>query len=76
MLISEVIDVAQHSGLQRLEAEFNGERTASMHCFLTAGFREMLRMKGYLKSMAGGSHDWVLLGINLMPSVECMGAGD
>lgn len=65
VLIEEIIDVARHCGLTRLEAEFNGEREAAIVCFLHAGFQEMLRRKGYLKDMKGGSHDWVLLGMQL-----------
>ncbi len=76
MLVNEVIEVARHSGLTRLEAEFNGERDNAIRCFQSAGFREMARMRNYLKDMAGGAHDWVLLGMNLLPSAECMGAGD
>jgi ribosomal protein S18 acetylase RimI-like enzyme len=76
MLVNELIDIAKHCGLTRLEAEFNGERSAAIRCFQTAGFDEMLRMKGYLKGMCGDRHDWVLLGMNLLPSVEGMGAGD
>lgn len=76
MLINEMIEIAMHSGLTRLEAEFNGERDNAIRCFQAAGFREMARMKNYLKDMSGGVHDWVLLGMNLLPSTECMGAGD
>jgi ribosomal protein S18 acetylase RimI-like enzyme len=76
MLVNELIDIAKHCGLTRLEAEFNGERSAAIRCFQTAGFGEMLRMKGYLKGMSGDRHDWVLLGMNLLPSAEGMGAGD
>ena len=76
MLVNELIDIAKHCGLTRLESEFNGERSAAIRCFETAGFREMLRMPGYLKSLSGDRHDWVLLGMNLMPSADCLGAGD
>ena len=53
MLVREIIEVAQHAGLTRLEAEFNGERATSIRCFESAGFREMLRMKDYLKEHEG-----------------------
>jgi ribosomal protein S18 acetylase RimI-like enzyme len=76
MLINEMIEIAMHSGLTRLEAEFNGERDNAIRCFQTAGFREMARMKNYLKDMSGGVHDWVLLGMNLLPSTEFSGAED
>ena len=76
MLIREVIEVALHCGLQRLEAEFNGERASAIHCFEMAGFREMLRMRNYLKDMQGGTHDWVLLGMSIRPDPDSMPAGD
>lgn len=76
MLIQEIIDIARHAGLTRLEAEFNGEREAAKICFRHAGFQEMLRMKGYLKDMKSGSHDWVLLGMQLRPDQEFTAAGD
>lgn len=76
LLIREMIAVAQHGGLSRLEAEFNGERAPAIRCFMEAGFREMLRMPGYLKDMAGGRHDWVLLGMSIRPNAEFAAAGD
>ena len=76
MMIEEVIEVALHSGLTRLEAEFNGERGASIHCFEQAGFSELLRMRSYLRDMSGTSHDWVLLGMQIRTSAEFTSAGD
>lgn len=76
MLIQEIIHIARHTGLTRLEAEFNGEREAAKNCFRRAGFQEMLRMKGYLKDMKTGSHDWVLLGMQLLPDQEFTAASD
>lgn len=76
MMIQEVIEVARHCGLSRLEAEFNGERSTSILCFEQAGFHEMLRMPGYLRDMSSGTHEWVLLGMRLTPHAEDVNAGD
>lgn len=76
MLVREVIEIALHCGLTRLETEFNGERDAAIQCFQIAGFTEMLRMSNYLKDMKGGRHDWVLLGMKLRPSADLTSAGD
>jgi L-amino acid N-acyltransferase YncA len=76
LLINEVIEVALHSGLTQLEAEFNSERNASIQCFESAGFSELLRMNNYLRDMAGNFHDWVLLGMTIRTSSEFTGAGD
>lgn len=76
MLIHEMIEVALHGGLTRLEAEFNGERGSAIHCFEREGFSELLRMKNYLRSMSGTTHDWVLLGMEIRTRAEFAGAGD
>jgi ribosomal protein S18 acetylase RimI-like enzyme len=76
LLVREIIEIALHAGLTRLEAELNGERAASIRCFESAGFREMLRVKNYLKGMKGDSHDWVLLGMKIRPDAEHVTAGD
>jgi L-amino acid N-acyltransferase YncA len=76
MLVREIIETALHCGLTQLEAEFNGEREASIHCFKVAGFRELLRQPNYLKDMKGGGHDWVLMGMKIRTSAEYTGAGD
>lgn len=76
VLVREVISVGLHCGLQRLEAEFNGERSASIRCFEEAGFHEMLRIPNYLKDMKGGTHEWVLLGMKIQPDQELAEAAD
>lgn len=76
MMVDEIITVARHCGMLRLEAEFNGERAASIRCFEEAGFSEMLRMPRYLRDMNGGGHDWVLLGMQLRPDADVIVAGD
>ncbi len=76
MLVQEIIEVALHSGLTQLEAEFNGERAPAIRCFESAGFHEMLRLRNYLRDMSGGPHDWVLLGMKIRPSSENISASD
>lgn len=76
MLIREIISVARHCGLLRLEAEFNGERAAAIRCFQEAGFQEMLRIPGYLKDMKGEAHEWVLLGMKIQLDADLAAPGD
>ena len=76
LMVSEIIDVSRHCGLLRLEAEFNGERAASIRCLQEAGFQEMLRMPRYLRDMSGGVHDWVLMGMQLRPDADATMSGD
>lgn len=75
-LIEDLIDVARHCGLSRLEAEFNGEREVAMRQFLECGFEELARLEDYLHDMEARQHDWVLLGMSIRTDIENAGAGD
>lgn len=71
-----VIDIARHSGLTRLESELNGERTSAIQSMAAAGFRELLRLPDYVQDMRANCHDYVLMGMDLMPAYENLGTGD
>lgn len=75
-LIGELVEVARHCGLSRLEAEFNGEREVAMRQFLECGFEELARVEDYLHDMEARAHDWVLLGMKIRADIENAGAGD
>ena len=75
-LIAELIEVARHCGLTRLEAEFNGERERAIRSFIECGFDELVRLPDYLQDMKARYHDFVLLGMNLTTDIELTGAGD
>lgn len=75
-LIDELIEVARHCGLTKLEAEFNGDRTTAIQKFKICGFTELARIPDYLQDMHAKDYDWVLMGLNLMTSAENAGAGD
>ncbi len=76
LLIEELIEVARHCGLTRLEAEFNGERDSAIRTFVECGFDELVRLPDYLQDMKARYHDFVLLGMNLTTDIELTGAGD
>lgn len=76
LLIEELIEVAKHCGLTRLEAEFNGEREVAIRTFLECGFDELARLPDYLQDMNARYHDFVLMGMNLATDIELAGAGD
>lgn len=76
LLIDELIEVARHCGLTRLEAEFNGERDTAIRTFKENGFDELVRLPEYLRDMDAKYHDFVLLGMNLATDIELTGAGD
>ena len=75
VLVRELVELARHAGLQRLEAEFNGERKIAIREFALAGFRELLRLPDYVKDFDATFHDYVLMGIRLKTDEEYASAG-
>ncbi len=75
-LLEEIISVAQHCGLTRLESEINGERATAIEAMAAAGFRELVRLPSYVQDMQAQPHDYVLMGMELVASFENLGAGD
>jgi ribosomal protein S18 acetylase RimI-like enzyme len=76
VLINELVEVARHCGLTKLEAEFNGDREAAILTFKECGFDELARIPDYLQDMNANDHDWVLMGMKLTTDAENAGAGD
>ena len=75
-LLDEIVEVAKHGGLTRLEAELNGEREVAIKAMAAVGFSELVRLPNYIQDMSGDYHDYVLLGMELLPSEETLGVGD
>ena len=76
VLIAEIVDIARHAGLTRLEAELTGEREGDIRALLAADFDELVRLPDYVQDMHAVNHDYVLLGLNLLQSEKYMGVGD
>lgn len=74
-LLAETIDIARQCGLERLEAEFIGGQEAAMKVFSHAGFSELLRLDDYVKDMQAVTHDYVLMGLELLTDEEYAGMG-
>jgi len=74
-LVSEIVQIARHLGLERLEAEFIGEQEAAIKMFALLGFSNLLRLEDYVKDMQAISHDYVLMGLNLKVDEEYAGVG-
>ncbi|MCS7090316.1 MAG: GNAT family N-acetyltransferase [Verrucomicrobiota bacterium] len=70
LLVKELLAIAPHCGLERLEAEFNGERQVAIRALFQLGFEELARIPGYLRDMRFRPHDYVLLGIHLVTDEE------
>jgi GNAT superfamily N-acetyltransferase len=74
-LLAEVIEIARQCGLERLEAEFIGGQEAAMKVFSYAGFSQLLRLDDYVKDMQAVTHDYVLMGLELLTDEEYAGMG-
>ncbi len=75
ILVTELIEIARHCGLRRLEAEVNGERKIALHTLSHLGFNTLMHLEDYVLDMKGVSHDYVLLGMNLRTDHEFLGVG-
>lgn len=75
ILVTELVEIARHCGLQRLEAEFTGEREVAIHAFAMIGFEELVRIPKYVQDMQAQYHDYVLMGMDLLTSEEYAGVG-
>ena len=75
ILVTELIDIARHCGLRRLEAEVNGERKIALHTLSHLGFSPLMHLEDYVVDMKAVTHDYVLLGLNLKTDDEYLGVG-
>lgn len=74
-LIAEILEIARHGGLERVEAEFIGEQEAAMKMFAMLGFSQLMRLEDYVKDMQAISHDYILMGLDLKTDEEYAGVG-
>jgi ribosomal protein S18 acetylase RimI-like enzyme len=70
LLVGELIGIARHLGLKKLEAEVNGERTVAIKCLEQLGFGQILHLENYILDMDGVAHDYVMLGMDLLTEEE------
>ena len=75
ILVKEMIHLARHCGLRRLEAEVNGERKIALQVLAQLGFNELMRLEDYVFDMKAVTHDYVLLGRDLHVDEEYAGLG-
>src|SRR5437870_4392153 len=74
-LVSEMIEIARHVGLEKVEAEFIGEQETAIKMFGLLGFTTLARLPDYVKDMQGVPHDYVLMGLDLKTDEEYAGMG-
>jgi acetyltransferase len=70
MLVNVIVDIARHSGLEKVEAEFIGEQETAIKMFALLGFSHLLRLEDYVKDMQAISHDYILMGLELKTDEE------
>jgi len=72
-LVAEIVDLARHLGLEKVEAEFIGGQEAAIKMFAMLGFSNLLRLEDYVKDMQAINHDYVLMGLDLKTDEEYAG---
>ncbi len=74
-LLQELVEIARHLSLERVEAEFIGDQAAARKLFARLGFDELLALPDYLKDMQALPHDYVLMGKVIKTEEEFAGEG-
>jgi GNAT superfamily N-acetyltransferase len=72
-LVTDIVDLARHLGLDKVEAEFMGGQDAAIKMFAMMGFSNLLRLEDYVKDMQAITHDYVMMGLNLKTDEEYAG---
>ena len=73
VLVSQLIEIARHCGLRRLEVEVNGERKIALNVLAHLGFSTLMHLDDYVLDMCAVPHDYVLLGLDLKVNEEYAG---
>ena len=74
-LVLEMIELARHLGLEKLEAEFIWDQEAAIKMFAMLGFSNLLNLPDYVKDMQAINHDYILMGLDLTTDEEYAGMG-
>jgi GNAT superfamily N-acetyltransferase len=74
-MVEEIMDVSRNIGLEKMEAEFLQEQDRAIKVFGSLGFSPLLRLPKYVKDMQAVSHDYLLMGAELLTDEEYAGVG-
>ncbi|MBI3876306.1 MAG: GNAT family N-acetyltransferase, partial [Verrucomicrobia bacterium] len=74
-LVNETVEVARSCGLEKVEAEFIGRQEGAMKMFGLIGFSQLVNLPDYVKDMQAVTHDYVLMGLDLVTDEEYAGMG-
>jgi RimJ/RimL family protein N-acetyltransferase len=75
ILVAELIEIARHAGLRKLEAELNAERKVAIRALEDLGFTCLARLPDYVLDMKAVTHGFVLMGMDLRVDEEYAGIG-
>lgn len=74
-LVTNLVDIARMLGLEKVEAEFIGEQSGAIKTFQMLGFSDLVKLPDYVKDMQAISHDYILMGLDLVTDEEYAGQG-
>lgn len=74
-LVNEAVEIARQCGLEKVEAEFIGKQEGGIKMFSLLGFSTLVRLPEYVKDMQAISHDYILMGLDLVTDEEYAGMG-
>ena len=75
LLVNEIVEIARHIGVERVEAEFIGSQETAIRMFGMLGFEHLVRFPEYVKDMEARAHDYVLMSLDLETDEEFAGRG-
>ncbi|MBI3874378.1 MAG: GNAT family N-acetyltransferase [Verrucomicrobia bacterium] len=74
-LVTDLIEIARQCGLEKVEAEFIGKQEGAIKMFALLGFSPLIRLPDYVKDMQAITHDYILMGLDLVTDEEYAGMG-
>lgn len=74
-MVSEISDLAQHAGLDFVEAEFIGGQEGAIKMFGILGFTPLINLPKYVRDLQGKTHDYTLMSMKLKTEEEYAGMG-
>ncbi len=74
-MVTEISELAQHAGLDFIEAEFIGRQEAAVKMFGLLGFAPLVQLPNYVRDMQGKTHDYTLMSMPLKTAEEYAGMG-
>lgn len=74
-MVTEITNLAQHAGLDFVEAEFISGQEAAIKMFGILGFAPIVTLPNYVRDLQSKSHDYTLMSMKLKTEEEYAGMG-